>query len=51
LAAQLTGRQLLEQRTLDAIRQHAGWAVADEVQTAAADARSAYLLEIQAGKM
>ena len=51
VAAQLAGRRLLEVKVLDAIREHVGWAVADEVQPAAAKARSAYLLEVQAGRM
>lgn len=51
VSAQLAGRRLLQDKTLDAIRQHAGPDVAEEVRNAAGAARSNYLLEVQAGRM
>jgi len=51
VSAQLAGRRLLQDKTLDAIRRAVGRAVADEVQSVVADARSAYLFEVQAGRM
>lgn len=51
VSAQFAGRRLLQDKTFDAIRRLAGQAVADEVHSATAKARSAYLLEAQAGRM
>ncbi len=51
VSAQLAGKRLLQDKTLDAIRRLGGGAVADQVQAVAARARSAYLLEVQAGRM
>ena len=51
VSAQLAGKRLLQEKTLTAIRRAAGRDVADEVQSAAATARSQYLLEVQAGRM
>ena len=51
VSAQLAGRRLLQDRTLNAIRQIAGATAAEEVQAAAARSRSRYLLEVQAGRM
>lgn len=51
VSAQLAGRRLLQEKTIDAIRSLAGRAVAAEVEDVASQARSAYLLEVQAGRM
>lgn len=51
VSAQLAGRRRLQDKVLDTVRQRAGRGVAEEVQAAAARARSAYLLEVQAGRM
>lgn len=51
VSAQLAGRRLLQEKTIDAIRSLAGTAVAAEVEDVASQARSAYLLEVQAGRM
>jgi hypothetical protein len=51
VSAQFAGRRLLQERTLDAIRSLAGQAVAEEIATLVLRARSAYLLEVQAGRM
>jgi hypothetical protein len=51
VAAQLAGRRPLQERTLRAIRSLAEQAVAEEVATLALRTRSAYLLEMQAGRM
>ena len=51
VSAQLAGRRLLQEKTLDAIRSLAGSAVAEEVATTAGKARAAYLLQEQAGRM
>jgi hypothetical protein len=51
VSAQLAGRRRLQDKTLDAIRTLAGGGTCDEVQIAAGAARSAYLLEVQSGRM
>lgn len=51
VSAQLAGRRLLQDKTIEAITRLAGRSVADEVQSVASRARSAYLLEVQAGRM
>lgn len=51
VSAQLAGRRLLQEKTIDAIQRLAGTAVAMEVGDVAAKARSAYLLQVQAGRM
>lgn len=51
VSAQLAGRRLLQEKTIDAIRRLAGMAVAMEVEDAAGRARSAYLLQVQEGRM
>ena len=51
VSAQLGGRRLLQDKTLDAIRRHVGSDIAEEVRMAAGAARSAYLLEAQSGRM
>ena len=51
VSAQLAGRRLLQDNVLATIRRAAGHDVAEQVQAAAARARSAYLLEVQAGRM
>ena len=51
VSAQLAGRRLLQDKTLDAIRRAVGPDVADQVRSVVTDARSAYLLEAQAGRM
>ncbi len=51
VSAQLAGRRLLQDKTIEAITRLAGRSVADEVQGVAGRARSAYLLEVQAGRM
>ncbi len=51
VSAQLAGRRLLQDKTIEAITRLAGRSVADEIQAVAGRARSAYLLEVQAGRM
>jgi hypothetical protein len=51
VSAQLAGRRRLQDKTLDAIRTLAGGGTCSEVQIAAGAARSAYLLEVQSGRM
>ncbi len=51
VSAQFAGRRLLQDKTIEAIIRLAGRSVADEIQVVAGRARSAYLLEVQAGRM
>ncbi|MDJ0952600.1 MAG: hypothetical protein QNJ81_02860 [Acidimicrobiia bacterium] len=51
VSAQLAGRRLLQDKTLEAIRTLAGHSVAEEVRAAAAQSRASYLHDVQAGRL